>query len=87
MDGGVDHLALCLANLIAKQAATHIFVEYHGQRTSYLERVLDPGFSLEACRRADNGAQEVYEKPLEPGLMAPRDMLKQVDLPTPCSCL
>ena len=27
-----------------------------GQSTSYLERVLDTGLSLEACRRADNGA-------------------------------
>ena len=34
-----------------------IAVESLGQRTSYLERALDPGLSLEACRRADNGAQ------------------------------
>ena len=56
-DGGVDRLALCIANMSDKQAAALIAVEFLGQRTSYLERALDVVLSLEACRRADNGAQ------------------------------
>ena len=35
------------------------------KRTHQLERVLDTGSSLEACRRADNGAQWAHEKTLE----------------------
>ena len=55
-DGGADHLAHCLANTPDKQAEAPITVEYLGQRTSYLERVLDPGLSLEAYERADKRA-------------------------------
>ena len=36
-------------------------IESLGQRTSYLERALNTGVSLEASRRADNGAQWAYE--------------------------
>ena len=64
-DGGADRLARYLANMHDKQAAALIAVEYIGQRKSYLERPLDPGLSLEACRRADNWAQWAYEKILE----------------------
>ena len=56
-DGGADPLARCLASMLDKQAMAHIAIGPLGQRTSYLERVLDTGLSLEACRRADNGAQ------------------------------
>ena len=56
-DGGTDHLARCLANMPDKQAPALITVESLGQRTSYLERALDPELSLEACKRADDGAQ------------------------------
>ena len=44
-----------------KQAAALKAIESLGQRTSYLERALDTGLSLGACRRADNGAQWAYE--------------------------
>ena len=64
-DGGADHLARCLANMHDKQAAALITVESLRQRTSYFERALDPGLSLDACKRADNGAPWAYEKILE----------------------
>ena len=65
-DGGADHLGRYLANIIPeKQAAAIITVEYLGQRTSYLERGLNPGLSLEAYRRANNGAQWAHELTLE----------------------
>ena len=63
--GGADRLVRCLANMPDKQAAALIAVESLGQRTSYLERALDPGPPPEACKRADNGAQRAYEKILE----------------------
>ena len=47
------------------QAAALIDIESLGQRISYLERALDTGLSLAACRRADNGAQWAYENILE----------------------
>ena len=63
--GDADRLARCLANMPDKQAVALITVDSLGQRTSYLERALYPGLSLEACQRADNGAQWAYEKILE----------------------
>ena len=45
-DGDADRLARC-----------PIAIESLGQKTSYLERALDTGLSLEACRRADNGVK------------------------------
>ena len=56
-DGGADRLARYLASMPDKQAAALIAIASLGQRTSYLERALDTGLSLGACRRADNGAQ------------------------------
>ena len=56
-DGGADRLARCLAHMPDKQAAALIAIESLGQRASYLERALDTRLSLDACRRADNGAQ------------------------------
>ncbi|CAN0290043.1 unnamed protein product, partial [Laminaria digitata] len=64
-DGGTYRLARCLTNTLDKQTAALISVESLGQRTSYLERALDPVLSLEACRRADNGAQWAYKNILE----------------------
>ena len=61
----MDHLASCLANMPDKQAVVFIVIESLGQRTGHLERALDTELSLEACRRADNGAQWSYEKILE----------------------
>ena len=56
-DRGADRLARCLVNMPDKQAAALIAIDSLGQRTSYLERALDTRLSLDACRRADNGAQ------------------------------
>ena len=64
-DGGADRYGRCLAFMPDTQAAVLIAIESLGQRTSYLERALDTGLSLEACRRADNRAQWAYEKVLE----------------------
>ena len=60
-DGGADRLARCLANMSDKQAAALIANDSQRQRTSYLERALDTGLSLEECRRADNGTLWAYE--------------------------
>ena len=65
-DGDADRLARCLTNLPGKQAAAHITIESLGWGTSSLERILDTGLSLEACRRADRGAQWAYD--IIPGL-------------------
>ena len=54
---GADRFARCLANMPEKQAATLIVVESLGQRMNYLEKALDPGLSLEASKRSDNGAR------------------------------
>lgn len=48
-----------------KQAAALVAIESLGKRTYHLERALDTGPSLEACKRAGSGAQWVYEKILE----------------------
>ena len=63
--GCADRLARCLANMPHKQAVVLIAIEPLGQRTTCLERSLGTGLSLEARRRADNGAQWVYENILE----------------------
>ena len=64
-DGGADRLSRCLTSMPDKQAPALVAIESLGQRTSYLERALDTGLSLEACRRADNGSQWAYENILE----------------------
>ena len=64
-DRGADRLARCLANMPDKQAVALIAIESLGQRTSYLERAQDTGLSLEARRRAGNGAQWAYQNILE----------------------
>ena len=64
-DRGADRLARFLASMPDKQAAALIAIESLGQRTSYLEKALDTGLSLEAGIRADNGAQWAYENILE----------------------
>ena len=56
-DGGADRLARFLSDMPDKQAVALITIESRGQRASYLERARDTGLSLEACKRADNGAQ------------------------------
>lgn len=49
----------------SKEAAAPIAIEALGKRTSCFDRALDTELSLEACRRAANGAQWVHEKILE----------------------
>lgn len=61
-DGGANRLACCLAGMPDKQAAALIVIESLGQTTSCLERVLDTGLVLEACKRSDSGAPLAYEK-------------------------
>ena len=56
-DGGADSLASCLANLPDLASGGLVAIESLGQRTSYPKRAPDTGLSLEACRRANNGAQ------------------------------
>ena len=55
--GAANRLAHCLANTVAL-----IAIEPLRQRESYLERALGTGFSLEACKMADNGTQWAYEE-------------------------
>ena len=57
--------ALRASSLTAQQTTALIAVESLGKGTIYLERAPDPGLSLEACKKADNGAQWAYEKILE----------------------
>ena len=77
-DGAADRLARCLASMPDKQAAALIAVESLGQRTSYLERALDTGLSLEACRREDNGAQWAYENSSEqPGAAEAQSLFQE----------
>lgn len=49
----------------SKEAAAPIAIEALGKRTSCFDRALDTELSLEAYRRAANGAQWVHEKILE----------------------
>ena len=53
-DGGADHLARCLASMPDKQSVVLIAIESLGKRASYLERALDTGLPLEACKRAED---------------------------------
>ena len=59
-DIDADCLARCLAGMIDKQPVALIATESFAQNySSYLERVMDAGTFLQACQRADNGAQWV----------------------------
>lgn len=59
-DGSTDRFGRCLASMPDKQAAA-IIIKFLGQRTSYIERTLDTGPYLKACRRADNMVQWMPE--------------------------
>ena len=48
-----------------KQAVALNVVESLGQKTGYLERVLDTELSLKGCTRADTGAKWTYENIVE----------------------
>lgn len=76
---GADRLARQPAWMPETQSAALLVVEFLGQRTEYLERVLDTGVSLEAGKRVDNGAQWVYEHLLKlPGAAKQRRFSKRV---------
>ena len=63
-DRGADRLAHSLAEMPNKQAAGLIAIEPLGQRTSYIDRALDAGLSLEACRKGrQRGAAGVRKNP------------------------
>lgn len=62
-DSGTDRLARCLAGTPDKRTAA--LTANEPLRISYLERVKDPGTSLEAFRKDDHGAQSTYEHILE----------------------
>ena len=64
-DGGEDFRAHGIADMPDKQSAAIIATESLGQRTSYLERVMDTSMSLETCQWADNRAQCASEHVLE----------------------
>ena len=49
-----------------KQATALIAIESLGQKTDDLERALDTGLSLEACRMADHGAQWAHKEFFNP---------------------
>ena len=64
-DGGADHLARSLGNMPDKQAAALIAIEFFGQRTSYLDRALETGLSLEAYMMVENRAPWAFKKTLK----------------------
>ena len=55
MDGGADGHARCLVNTSDKHAAALVAIESLGQRTSFLERALDTGQSLEDAQGLTTG--------------------------------
>lgn len=59
--GGAGQLACRLAGMPENQAAALVAIESLGQMTSYHERVLDTGLSLEASREVDNRVPWAYE--------------------------
>ena len=56
-----DCLVRYHADMSDKQAAVFIAIESLGQRSSYLDKALGTGLSLQACRRSDDMAQCAYE--------------------------
>ena len=55
-NGGAEQLARLLSRVSGKQSAYLIATGFMVQRTSYLERVMDPELSLAACQKADGNA-------------------------------
>ena len=64
-DGGAEQLARILPRMPDKQSANLIATSSMVQRTSYIERVMDPELSLPACQRADTSAMWMLERLLE----------------------
>ena len=55
-NGGVEQLARMLSRMLDKQSANLIATGSMIQRTSYLERVMDPELLLAACKKSDGNA-------------------------------
>ncbi len=64
-NGGAEQLARMLSRMPDKQSANLIATGSMVQRTSYLERVMDPELSLAACQRAYGNALWMLEKLLD----------------------
>ena len=64
-DGGAEQLARILPRMPDKQSANLIATSSMVQRTSYVQRVMDPEQSLPACQRADTSAMRTLERLLE----------------------
>ena len=63
--GGAEQLARLLSRMPDKQSANLIATGSMVQRTSYLERVMEPELSLAACPKADGNALWMLEKLLD----------------------
>ena len=64
-NGGAEQLARMLSRMPDKQSVNLIANGSMVQRTSYLERVIDPELSLAACQKADHNALGMLEKLLD----------------------
>ena len=64
-NGGAEQLARMLSRMPDKQSANLIAIGSMVQRTSYLERVMDPKLSLAACKKADGNVLWMLEKLLD----------------------
>ena len=64
-NGAAEQLAPMLSRMPEKQSASLIATGSMVQRTSYLERVMDPELSLAACQKADGNALWMLEKLLD----------------------
>ena len=61
-NGGAEQPARILPRMPDKQSTNLIATGPMVQRTSCIERVIDPGLSLPACQKADNSAMWKLEK-------------------------
>eukprot|EP00904_Undaria_pinnatifida_P013228 jgi/Undpi1/9035/HiC_scaffold_26.g11495.m1 len=64
-NGAAEQLARMMSRMPDKQSANLIATGSMVQRTSYLERVMDPELSLAACKKADGNALWMLEKLLD----------------------
>ena len=64
-NGGTEQLARISSRMPDKQSANLIAAVSMLQRTSYLERVMEPELSLATCKKADGNALWMLEKLLD----------------------
>ena len=64
-NGGAEQLARMLPRMPDKQSANLIATGSMVQRTAYIERVMDPEFSLPTCQKADKSAMWILENMLD----------------------